>query len=406
MVVCLIFAAGNARAAVPQVEWSVDSQKPAATWTLTAFAGATPLIRVDLLQNGEAWFPSSDWSGELWYGTNSDWDATSKVSVVGVFTSLNSYIDFQCTSNTFGSNGTFYGGVVMTNTTQTIEWGRGTLTVKNSGGISASGILDLRGAGVSVSGGLLTKVGAVIGLTSNAVLTAAGSLTNGLGTASTNRTADFATAAQGTLAGNALPKSWTNSAALPALDMQGGNITNIAAVGTVTTGQRIDFANGRLWCTDASVSLDWDGRAGYGPSSMQVWSWDDDSLDLASGTGLTLDGTNIQTIIDNSIAAAPQTNTMCWTYALPTTNWGPMVTAASTITRITAQAYSGGMTANVYYKYWTNGWGNLTLLGTMPCIGASSQSNFSWAVPVNSMIGLAFPGGSTQEVVFSVDVLQ
>jgi len=101
------------------------------------------------------------------------------------------------------------------------------------------------------------------------------------------------------------------------------------------------------------------------------------------------------------------TNNLTWTYTDRGTNWGPMLSAPSLITRITSQAYSGGMTASVYIRHWTNDWGNATLLGTMPCIVAPQQSNWSWAVPATTEVGVVWGDGMLmQKVDFCVEVLQ
>ena len=101
------------------------------------------------------------------------------------------------------------------------------------------------------------------------------------------------------------------------------------------------------------------------------------------------------------------TNSLIWTYADSGTNWGPMLSAPSTITRITSQAYSGGMTATVLIKHWTNDWGNATVTGTMPCVMSPQQSNWSWAVPATTEVGVVFGDGAvTQKVIFGIEVVQ
>ena len=171
--IALLLTAATCYGQVPQIEMVVDSQRPADTATLRAYVATTPLIQVDLQQANEPWFPTSPWGGYLWYGTNSDWASTAIVTVAGTFTTNISYATFQAVSNTFPASGIYYGGVVMTNThLQIIEWGRFVVQVLPAGGITASAPLML--------GGL------------------------GLGTASTNNTGDFATAAQGAKADTAL----------------------------------------------------------------------------------------------------------------------------------------------------------------------------------------------------------
>ena len=122
----------------------------------------------------------------------------------------------------------------------------------------------------------------------------------------------------------------------------------------------------------------------------------------------------IQSMIDSSswtnwkaLHSGILTNNLTWTYADTGTNWGPMLSAPSTIKRITSQAYSGGMTASVYIRHWTNDWGNATLLGTMPCIVDPQQSNWSWAVPATTEVGVVFGDGAvTQKVIFGIEVVQ
>lgn len=100
------------------------------------------------------------------------------------------------------------------------------------------------------------------------------------------------------------------------------------------------------------------------------------------------------------------TNILCWTYGIPVTNWGPVMNVTGTLVRITSQAYSGGLTATVYRRYWTNAWDNVTTLGTMPVLTTPAQSNLSWGVPADNFVGVEFSGGATQQVVFSVEVVQ
>lgn len=145
-----------------------------------------------------------------------------------------------------------------------------------------------------------------------------------------------------------------------------------------------------------------------GGTNIFVQTNDDREISL-TGT-LSIGGTNV---LDLAIVASQEafrvlseTNVLCWSYAIPSTNWGPMMTKTGVLSRITSQAYSGGITASVYRKYWTNGWGNATLLGTMPVIADGQQSNTTWAVPTDNEIGVVFTGGATQDVVFSVEVTQ
>jgi hypothetical protein len=175
----LAVVAGTVLAGVPSAEYSVDSQAPAATWTVKTFAGATPLIRVRLKEIGTNWTAGADWPAFFWYGTNASWAATSTVTIAGTISNGASYVDFQAVSNTFPTAGTYYGGVVMTNATRAFEWGRGYVQVLSSGGIISSGVLDLRGntiiidpvaralaANAVTNGGVTLVAGTDIGLSS------------------------------------------------------------------------------------------------------------------------------------------------------------------------------------------------------------------------------------------------
>ena len=142
----LILAALPVLASVPQNTIDLDTQHPETQWAISVFAGATPLIRGNLYTDGIKWKPSSGWSGFLWYGTNADWNATSSVHVAGTYATNVAYADFQATGGTFPLTGVYYGGVVMTNASQMIEWGLGTITVRTSGGIVSTGALQLAGS--------------------------------------------------------------------------------------------------------------------------------------------------------------------------------------------------------------------------------------------------------------------
>jgi len=142
LIALLICVAGVAFSAVPAIEFAVDSQTPGATWQLKCFAGASPLIRVDLKESGAAFTPAAGWGAFLWYGTNADWNASSVHKITGTVATNLTYIDFQAVSNDFPLAGTYYGGIVMSNTTQAIEWGRGYLSILADGGIASTGSID------------------------------------------------------------------------------------------------------------------------------------------------------------------------------------------------------------------------------------------------------------------------
>ena len=129
--------------AVPQYTFDLDVQKTTTEWEIRwLYAASTPLIRAMLYEDGDAWTPSADWQGFLWYGTNQNWQDTSITKVTGTFSTNNAYIDFQAAVTSFPSAGVFYGGVCMTNATQTIEWGLGTVHVRESAGIGTTNVLD------------------------------------------------------------------------------------------------------------------------------------------------------------------------------------------------------------------------------------------------------------------------
>jgi len=140
--VAVFAAAAVLHAAVPQYRVDLDSQHTDREWDIKwIFQAATPLVRANLYQDSSPWTPTADWGGFLWYGTNANWAGGAIVKIAGSFDTNNAYADFQSTSNQFAQSGVFYGGFVMTNGTQTIEWGLGTLYVRTSGGIGATGTL-------------------------------------------------------------------------------------------------------------------------------------------------------------------------------------------------------------------------------------------------------------------------
>lgn len=149
----VIMVAGLARlaaGATPAFSLALDTQRPDREWSIRwVYAGTTPLVRANLYQSGAAYTPSADWVGAfLWYGTNTDWKATSTVKVTGSVSTSVSYIDFQAAASTFPTDGNYYGGVVMTNagSTRIIEWGLGRVYVRTSGGVGSPGVLSLTGS--------------------------------------------------------------------------------------------------------------------------------------------------------------------------------------------------------------------------------------------------------------------
>jgi hypothetical protein len=108
--------------------------------------------------------------------------------------------------------------------------------------------------------------------------------------------------------------------------------------------------------------------------------------------------------------AGTNANQMVWSYAIPGTNWGPILSSTGTITRITSFAYSGGTTASLFYAMplsLTNGMGAVTSLGTFPVNGVPSQSNLSWGLPADSLLGVSWgAGATTQQVELVVEVQQ
>ncbi len=148
---CLIFVllvcAVTGWAAVPNYRIDLDTQYPARRWMFMPFAGATPLTRGYLYQNGNGWTVSVDWAGFLWYGTSNNWRSTNIVRIAGTWYTNQPYVDFQASNNSFATTGTFYGGVVMSNASnQLIEWGLGRIIVRTSGGIGSPGDLATSGS--------------------------------------------------------------------------------------------------------------------------------------------------------------------------------------------------------------------------------------------------------------------
>lgn len=104
------------------------------------YEGSTPLIRGQLYQGGSTWSPTTNWGGFMWYGTNY-LESTSIVKVQGVVYT-NGYIDFQFSNNDTATNGSFLGGMTMTNATQTITWNHLTIQLQKDPG-SQAGTLHL-----------------------------------------------------------------------------------------------------------------------------------------------------------------------------------------------------------------------------------------------------------------------
>jgi hypothetical protein len=152
---CLFALAGFALAAVPDYQLTLDVQTPDAEWALPrVFAGATPLIRVNFQRNGLPFTPSSDWAGFLWYGTKTDWTTGAIAKIPGSFSNAWSWADFQAASTNFTAAGSYYGGVVMTNTAgQLIEWGLGRIVIRESAGLGSSTALTL---GTNVNWGTIS----------------------------------------------------------------------------------------------------------------------------------------------------------------------------------------------------------------------------------------------------------
>ena len=100
------------------------------------------------------------------------------------------------------------------------------------------------------------------------------------------------------------------------------------------------------------------------------------------------------------------TNTLFWAYALPTTNWGPMLSSTGVAVRLTSIAYSGATTGTVFCRYWTNTAGNVTTLGTMPVTATAQQSNVTWGIPPQSFVGVYFANGATQACSFNMEIQQ
>jgi hypothetical protein len=138
IMVALGAAIGIAAAGTPAYVVNLDTQFPDRQWEIKyAYVRATPLVRANLLTNGVGWTASSDWSGFLWYGTNSNWASTNGGGrLAGTFYTNQTYADFQFTTNTFTNAGIWYCGIVSTNATNWIEWGLGKIWVRVSGGVS------------------------------------------------------------------------------------------------------------------------------------------------------------------------------------------------------------------------------------------------------------------------------
>jgi hypothetical protein len=287
----LMMLSVSAWAGVPQWQTSLDVQYPNREWNLTVYAGATPLLRANLSTDGTAWTASSDWSGFMWYGTNTDWSATNTVKITGTVYTNQTYADFQATGATFSDEGMYYGGFVMTNATQMIEWGLGTVQVKTSGGIGSPGGLVLSGSayGSHVSNTnnphntTATQLG-VVG-TNDAVYIA--SLTNGSATGiatfskvGRNFTIDVPTSGVQSIvtAYGYLPYS----GATGTLAMGSQNITSTGYVGKAN-GARVDFLNGKIWGPEGETLMNLATRTLCDVTGLEMLFW--------SATGATVGDT-------------------------------------------------------------------------------------------------------------------
>jgi len=137
---CAFMLAAGAAYSTPVIRVDLDMQDTADEWTVRyLFVGTTPDIRVYFFENGAA-TTMTGYSGYMWYGTN-ELDSASIVQIDATMAST--YADFNFASSDLTTAGVWLGGVVMTNATDTIEWGHGRLHVQTSPGTGNPGTLDL-----------------------------------------------------------------------------------------------------------------------------------------------------------------------------------------------------------------------------------------------------------------------
>ena len=105
----------------PAYRVELDTQKPnAREQTVYLDRGATPTIRVELYDNGDAWTNQANWDGVFHVYTGRTATATTTFTNTS---KASNYFDFKLPAVTLGEN-TYEGRFVFSDVDSDITWGR------------------------------------------------------------------------------------------------------------------------------------------------------------------------------------------------------------------------------------------------------------------------------------------
>jgi len=139
LIISLILAAG-AVCAQPYKDIYLDIQEMDRPFSVESAQGTTPNVRGIILDNGAAYTNLAGYTGQFNYFPS--WDSTQIVQVTTTEVSSNAIIWRFAASDT-NTNGTNFAQVVLISpTTNTLEWGRGTMILRKSPGTSGAGAVD------------------------------------------------------------------------------------------------------------------------------------------------------------------------------------------------------------------------------------------------------------------------
>lgn len=127
-----------AMAAPPQA-LDLDLSYTTRAFKLQFAEGTTPLIRANLRNAGTA-YTATGWTGTLYLSAT--WQDETVIAIESTATT-STHVDFQLTAAQTATSGVFSANFVLVNGSDTVEWQRGTIEIRDSPGTSGAELVDL-----------------------------------------------------------------------------------------------------------------------------------------------------------------------------------------------------------------------------------------------------------------------
>jgi hypothetical protein len=134
----LWLAAGLLAPAAPVLPLHLDIQTPQREFQQKFAAGSTPTLRAYVYDDGAAYTNLAGWTGLVFYAVS----ATQGV-YIGSSGQASNYVDFFCSADRTATVGTFSAQVILSDGTNVLEWGRGSLVLRDSPATMGAGSLTL-----------------------------------------------------------------------------------------------------------------------------------------------------------------------------------------------------------------------------------------------------------------------